>query len=179
MHSHVLLIVFRWRFHTDTSTDTWLWRISYLKLLYLHSRRHTRAVSFRPDVSTLEEAVKTSSCNPHVWYEESSRVDCERIEVLPQSTSSISQGRFKLLVFASHLVYLGSRVRFPMEPHGHKYAWKSGEDIMIILDCIPAITEPASWQPKLVPRSQFSEHVKEMHRERDRGFKSEFLVCFH
>ena len=50
---------------------------------------------------------------------------------------------------------------------------------MIILDCIPAITEPASWQPKLVPRSQFSEHVKAMHRERDRGFKSEFLVCFY
>lgn len=54
---------------------------------------------------------------------------------------------------------------------------KSGEDIMIILDCTPAIAEPIS-QPKLVPRSQFSEHVKAMHRERDRGFKSEFLVCF-
>ena len=78
-------------------------------------------MSFHPDVSTLEETVKTSSSNPHGWCEESRRVDCERIEALPQSASSISQGRFQLLVFATHLVYLGSRVKFPMEPH-HKYA---------------------------------------------------------
>ena len=40
----------------------------------------------------------------------------------------------------------------------------------------PALAESASQPSRVVPKSHFSEHVKAMHKERDSGFKQEYLV---
>ena len=40
----------------------------------------------------------------------------------------------------------------------------------------PAVAESTSQPSQAVPKSQFSEHVKAMHKERDSGFEIEYKV---
>ena len=42
-----------------------------------------------------------------------------------------------------------------------------------------AAAESAPQAFQAVPKSQFSEHVKAMHKERDSGFEKEYQVCLY
>ena len=67
-------------------------------LLYLYCRRKTRGMSFKPNVSTEEEKVKTSPNIPHVRQKQS-RVVYKEIELIPRPAINISPGRVQHCTF--------------------------------------------------------------------------------